>query len=832
MDKYSFVTEHAAVKKRSRYPLVIIGLLLVLCGAAISQLSSLKFDASADTLIAEGDPELAYYRRTAKTFAEQPFLVLTYTPLAGELISTQNIEQLEEIVNELKAVEGIKNVQSVLDAPLLRSPPIPLLELQKGFRTLTSNDVDYALARQELVTSPLFSELLISKDGQTTAIRIDLKSNPILQEKLNERSQLVATSLDITHLDHDIEQLTLADKAATQTTIDAVRAIRDRYTDTSILYLGGVPMVAADMVEFVKSDMATFGLAIVLLLATALYLFFRRLRWVLVPLGTTGVTLLLMMGLLAALGQPVTAISANMVALLAIITISFTIHLAERYRELYTSYKDDPVPCSLSYAAMRSKLAPCLYTAITTMMAFASLTTSDIVPVVDFGWMMCVGIAISLLVTYSFFASVLVWLPKNESVRSITHTPKLTAWFARMSTDYSRRVLAVALIAVVMAGFGMRQLEIGNRLVDYFRADTEIHRGLDFIDQQLGGTIPLDIILKFEPYQQLAAEAGDDSFDTFADEEADTYPERFWFTPEKLQVIDQLQTFLETKDALGKSISLANMERLARTFNDGEPLSYAELTTVMGILPESVRQSLITPYASPRTGELRISSRLHETGPVHDLQDLIASIEAFAVQKLHISAADIHVTGVAVLFSDMLEQLVQSQLSTVAFVILATFAMFALLLRSITLAVIGLAPNLLAAIMILAFMGYAGIPLDVMTITIAAVVIGIGVDDAIHYLHRFKEEVDAGHSTITAVQITHASTGKALYLTTLVVVIGFSVLLFSRFVPTLYFGWLTALAMAFALTANLCLLPALLVKIYRCKPVAESISKSIAQPST
>lgn len=801
-------------RKCLEFPLLIIGALLALCALAAYQARNLQFDASSDTLIARGDPELAYYNRMTKTFGQRPFLVLTYTPRTGDLLSDEHVEHLELLTHDLEAIDGVEGVFSLLDAPLLKSPPIPLAELAEGFRTLQSANIDFAMAHKELTNSPLFRELLISADGQTTAIRIDLEPDP----PPSERGRIVTegeSSADVgdalARADIEYRRLATAAKLRQQQTINAVRSVRDRYSDVATMYLGGVPMVASDMVALVKSDMAIFGLVILFLLMMSLYFFFRRLRWVLIPLGTTSVTILLTSGVLSALGWPITAVSSNFVSLLAIITISFTIHLIGRYRELYAepSHRSHG---DLAYDTMRSKLAPCLYTAATTIVAFASLVTSDIVPVMDFGRMMCVGIVISLVVTYSFFASILVLLPVNEPSESLSGTPAVTRWFAYASTHYPMRVLGVTALVVVAAFFGVGQLEVGNRIVEYFRSDTEIRQGLDFIDTTLGGTIPMDIVLTFDPYE--APDPSDDE-DDFAEAEPDPYPERFWFTPDKLAYVDRLQEFLGTKAVVGKSVSVANLERVARTFNDGEPLSYLALTAILGSVPETIRSTLIEPYASPATGELRISTRLHETGPHYDLNTLIQSIEDYATGDLGLDADAVHVTGVAVLFNNMLEVLLQSQISTILYVILATFTMFAVLLRSVSLAVIGVMPNLLAAAVILAFMGYAGIPLDLMTITIAAIVIGIGVDDAIHYMHRFKDELAEGKSTIDAVHATHASIGKALYFTSLTVVIGFSVLMFSRFVPTVYFGWLAALAMVLALISNLTVLPALLVKTYR-----------------
>jgi hypothetical protein len=774
-------------------PLLIISGLIVLCVWALYSVQSFRFDASADTLIARSDPELQYYNKITQTFGDVSFLVLTVTPKDYELFSPRGLELLKSIVDELAAVPDVSNVASLFDAPLLRSPPIPLDDLADGkFRTLASDDIDLNLARQELTSSALFSELLVSADGTSTAVRIDIAdSGQALDAAAKDRA--AATEAGV---------------------IEAVRAIRQHYAGHARLYLGGVPMVRADMVTFVKEDMAAFGGVVLLLLAGALYLFFRRLRWVLIPLATTLVTLLITTGVLATIGQPATTISSSFVALISIITISFTVHLINRYREVYARPEIES-QCSIVFETMRSKFMPCLYTALTTMVAFASLLTSDIVPVIDFGWIMCIGITISLLITYSFFASVLVLLPKNESCESIMSTPGLTAWFSAVVTRYPWRVIAATFVLAIVLVPGLASLTLGNRIVEYFRADTEIRQGLDFIDRELGGTIPIDIVLKFDPFQALAPAAEDDPFaDDFAaesDAKPDSFPERFWFSPQKIAKIDKLQQYLNGREAVGKSVSLASLERVGRGFNEDQPLSYLQLTAILGAVPESVRAAFIDPYASPSTGEVRISSRLHETGEQYDLDSLIGDIERFAVDTVGFAPDEIRITGVAVLFNGMLTQLLSSQLSTLGFVVLATFIMFALLLRSPYLGIVGVFPNALAAVGILAVMGVLGIPLDMMTITIAAIVIGIGVDDAIHYLHHYEKERQQGLSSRAAVQASHASIGKALYFTSLIVIIGFSVLLLSRFMPTVYFGALAAVAMGLALVANLALLPAILV---------------------
>jgi predicted RND superfamily exporter protein len=358
-----------------------------------------------------------------------------------------------------------------------------------------------------------------------------------------------------------------------------------------------------------------------------------------------------------------------------------------------------------------------------------------------------------------------------------------------------------------LAVAGINRVSLDNRFIDYFRSETEIHKGLNYIDRFLGGTIPLDIILHFPPYTNQASDVDSDFFT----EEEDIYPERYWFTPDKFAYLQKLHDYLEKKPEIGKIISILTLKQLGETLTDGEPLGSLQLMGAFGALPTDVRNEIIAPYASPQDGLVRLSARVHETVPAFSHSQLLADIESFTRTELGLAPDRVRLTGMEVLFNGMLKHLFDSQKSTLIFVIGATFLMFLILLRSAKLAILGLIPNIMSAAVILAFMGFAGIPLDMMTITIAAIIIGIGVDDAIHYLHRFKQEIAVVKDVRIAVENSHSGIGSALYYTSFTVVIGFSVLSFSNFVPTVYFGILTSLAMIGALLANLLLLPSLLV---------------------
>ena len=803
-----------------KWLLFVVAGLLALGGFFATRFS---FDASSETLVVKGDPDLAAYERVSETFGGDAFLLLTFAPHDGDSLSPANLDHLQRLRDRVLAIEGVTSVFSLLDAPLLSSPPIPLDQLANGFRTLTSPDVDMALAVEELRQSPLFRELLISIDGRTTAMRLDIAEDSALNDLKARRATLrdkvrltdaeadELESLDVRY--REGRQRFLSDRAQL---ISDVRQVRAEYSEFGLLHLGGVPMIAADMIQFVKNDLIVFGGTVVVLIMIILYLFFGSVRWVLLPIAAAGVTIVLTMGVLGFLEKPATVISSNFVSLLAITTISLTIHLIVRYRELL-QVSDGLDSEDLVEITMTSKFAPCLYTAVTTIAAFGSLTVSDIVPVEDFGWMMCLGIGIAFVVTFSFFPSALLLMGRAEPVIDFGKELGVTRVLSHLARWQSIAILMIALVWSAAAIFGISRVSLDNRFVDYFQDDTDISQGMAYIDKHLGGTVPFDVVLKFEPFEDLGEEDAlfDEEDDLFGDVEADAFPERYWYTRDKLDRVRTVHRFLEARDEVGKVVSLASLDELATQLNDGQPLNNVQIAAVLGALPLDLKNELIRPYGSPATGEVRLSARVIESGPHFDRNALVSEILTFTRDELNLDEHQVVVSGMLVLFNSMLQQLFSSQVDTLAYVLLAAFAMFVILLRSFLYALLGLIPNILSAATVVAFMGYAGIPLDMMTITIAAISIGIGVDNAIHYLHRFRIELAKWGDVRVAIAWSHASIGRALYFTGLTIIIGFSVLCFSNFVPTILFGLLTAVAMALALLANLTLLPSLLVLLVK-----------------
>lgn len=792
---------------------LVIGAILGALAAYYS--TRFAFDASAETLVVEGDPDFAAYEAITKTFTGDDFLVITFSPHEGPLLSDASIERMGELQDRLVAVQGVSSVFSLLDAPLLRSPPVPLTQLAQGLKTLRSPEVDRSLAIAELHGSPLFRELLISSDGTAGAMRANMAPDETLERITDRRSDLRSKATlsdqeraELSRLDHeytDVREKFLDSRAAL---IAEIRDIQREFSAFGRVHIGGVPMIAADMIAFVTNDLLIFGGTVVLLIMLVLYVAFRQIRWVLLPLAVAGMTVLYTIGLLGWMQKPATVVSSNFVALLLIMTISLTIHLIVRYRELQ-ALETGPRGGDLVSETMISKFAPCLYTALTTIAAFGSLTVSSIVPVEDFGWMMCLGVALAFLAAFTLFPAVLRLLDDAQDKELEKAEAALIRSLSEVSRSRPVLISCLSLIIAILAAFGISRLSLDNRFMDYFQEDTEIYQGMVYIDQNLGGTVPFEVVVTFKPWEQVEIE------DDFFADEVDPFPERYWFSRDKLDRLEVLHKALEARPEVGKVLSMSSLDELARQFTDGKALTDLEIVGVLGAVPQTIKTELIDPYASPTTGQMRLSGRVKESGPYFDRDALVTEVESLAQEELGFQADEIVVSGMVVLFNGMLQELFASQRDTLVYVVLATFAMFLILLRSLKFALLGLIPNLLSAAAVLGFMGIAHIPLDMMTTTIAAISVGIGVDFAIHYLHRYRAELADKGDAKASVAACHASIGRALYLTGITIIIGFSVLVFSNFVPTIMFGMLVSVAMGLSFIANLTLLPSLLVLTHR-----------------
>ena len=808
-------------------PLLVLLAVAALLATAAFYAGQFRLDASADTLVLENDADLRFYREVRETYGAEDFLVVTYRP-DGPLFGEASLQRLQAMSAELLALDNVTAITNILNVPLIDSPRLSLTEVQqRGVRTLSQPHTDPQLARQEFLSSPLYRDLIINRDGDTTAMLVVLRKDQRNAELLEERSRLRQLAREpgglnaeqaarLTEVENTYRTSSAALQKRTARDIAAIREVLDRYRDAATIFLGGVPMIASDMIDFVAEDIRVFGLGIAVFLLVLLTIAFRSLRWVAVPALICGASALAMVGLLGLMQWPVTVVSSNFISLMLIITLSLVVHLIVRYRELLAASPDGDQR-ELLRETLRSKMAPSLFTSATTVVSFASLVVSDIRPVIDFGLMMVCGVSFAFVLCMLMFPAMQARLsPGGGADPSGDVTQRITGAFATLIRRAGTPVLLAYLLLVVAGVVGISRLTVENRFIDYFKESTEIYQGMVVIDKELGGTTPLDVILDAPP--AFLAEQAAPEEDEFAGlpglggGNPITSGDSYWWNSFALEEIGRIHDYLESLDETGKVLSLATTADMLTMLNGDEPLNSFFLNLVYQFLPKDVKDILITPYLAPDGNQVRFSIRVIDSDPNLQRNALLEKIRSDLVDRFELQPEQVHLSGALVLYNNVLQSLVGSQVTTLAVVFAAILLMLLILFRSPSVALIAAVPTLVAAGLILGLMGWLRIPLDIMTITIAAITIGIGVDNAIHYSHRFREESAAGASPTDAMLAAHRSVGRAMYYTSVIVSLGFSILALSNFIPSIYFGLFTGLAMLLALIANLTLLPLLLMR--------------------
>ena len=823
-------------------------IVLVLAATLLMSLGlpNFKLDASADSLTLEYDEDLNYFREVSKRYGSDNFLIITFSPKSGDLLDKENLDILDSISNQLRDISGIEATISMLDVPLLYSPKISISDLDQPLNTVTSEGVDKQLAKQEFLTSPIYKDMLLSADGKTTGIVATLSLDQQYLSLVTQRDNLKllrdTQGLSLQQ-NHELETISAeflnyrtAKTAEDHRRVAQVRKLMDQYRDRATIYLGGPDMITADMIDFIKSDLAIFGIGILLFMLATLAFIFRAVRWVILPVVTCAICLTIVLGFLSWIDWRLTVISSNFVSLLLIITLALTIHLIVRYRELHAA-KTKQDQRQLVTETIESMAKPCLYTVLTTIVAFSSLVVSNIRPVIDFGWMMTIGIVVALVVSFIVMPAGMMIMGKQKIVAKKDASGAITAKFANFTERRGTVVLLFALLLTLLSGYGIYRLEVENRFIDYFKSDTEIYRGMEVIDTALGGTTPLDIIIQAPSFEQSYAASDDseinnddddydlddeyDEFDEYGDIDeygniendnaVEPLKESYWFSSAGLTVLSELTEFLQSQPEIGKVSSLVQLNQVAADLT-GHKLNDFEIAFMRQSLSVDIYQQLVAPYLLEDLDEARIQLRAMETAGLKR-KELLAKIQQFATEEVGIAEKDIRFTGLLVLYNNMLQSLFKSQIMTLGAVFIGIMLMFLILFRSLKLSLIAIIPNFLAAGTVLGGMGIFKIPLDMMTITIAAITVGIGVDHSIHYITRFRREFAKDSNYIASMHRAHNSIGQALFYTAITIIIGFSILALSNFIPSIYFGLLTGLAMIAALLGSMTLLPKLILMI-------------------
>lgn len=803
-----------------KYPKGVLSAVLAFILILAFFATKLEIDASSETLLLEDDTDLQFAREIGKRYATSDVLIVTFSPKQGDLLSSDSLNDLEQLSQELMQLPMTASVTSVLNVPLLQASELEITSLVDGIPTLQKSTIEKSKIKKEFLNSPLYKQNLVSKDFKTTALLINLKPNLKYFKLLNQRNTLIKKQKETTLSKVELESLSHIKKAfktyrdkyriKEHDNIESVRTIIKKYDKRSTLFLGGVSMIADDIVGFVRNDLMVYGSTLIALLILILWVIFRQLRWVLLPVLICTFSVIATAGALGYFGWEITVISSNFIAMQLIITISIVLHLIVRYRELSLKYTHAN-QSKLVVNTMLSKLNPSFFAIITTIAGFSSLVFSNIQPVIQLGWMMSVGIALSLLIAFIVFPAVLIQLPVIKPNVKFENDMKLTTYCAYLVQFKGKRILISTILFVILALMGASQLIVENSFINYFKSNTEIYKGMEVIDTKLGGTTPLDVIVTFaqEEVEEAVEEEGDE-FDSFDDEfDASENDEKYWFTQEKMQKIKQVHEYLLSQKEIGNVQSFGTLLQVGKTINKNKEMDSVTLGLLYNKIPEEYKSLILSPYINLEANQVRFATRIIDSNENLRRDELLTRINTDL--KTLLPNDTVRLSNLMVLYNNMLQSLFDSQIKTLGFVILILFVMFVVLFRSAKLAFIAIVSNIVPIGIIFAVMGFGHIPLDIMTITIAAISIGIGVDDTIHYIHRFKEEFKKDHDYINVMKRSHNSIGYAMTYTSLAVMVGFSILVLSNLIPTIYFGLLTVVVMVTILASALLLLPYLII---------------------
>ena len=789
-----------------KHILLLLGLLMF---ASSYGINNFKLDASSDALVIEGDQALKTYRSIEKEFGSSDFLIVVFEPY-GEIFSSEIVELIKKLDTELGEVDRVESVLSIIDAPVFFQPRVPLVDVSDNLKDLDNPDINLALAKDEFLNNPIYQSLIISKDGNTTAIQINIKANEnynnLIERRyealeLNDKELVMALSSQISKFNDEISNQNVE-------TIKSIREVISSYKDYGTIYLGGPSMIATDMMSFIQDDLVVFGLGVAIVFALMLYLFFGNIWFVFLPLTNAFLATFSTAAFLGFMDWKISVVSSNFIALLLILTISLTVHVLVKFNELMDVISSKKERLN---ETLRQIIAPCFFAAFTTGIAFISLLSGELKPVIEFGKMMSVGILFAFVTTFTFIPSALI-LIKNIKTKDILKLHKITDILYGFSKKNTLIIFLISLIATCLLILGSSKLEVENKFIDYFDTSTEIYQGMLKIDEDLGGTATLDIIIS-EPIDNFIDEGEEDDLfidDLFEDDSSEA--SGYWWNIYSLSKLEEIHDYLSSKEEIGKVLSVASGIKLAREINEGEDLNDLELALLRSVLPEDIKDTLLYSYINEDDSVVRISTRVVETAPGLNRNNLIKEIEYDLVENFNLDEDQFEITGLAVLYNNMLQSLFAAQIGSISIVFAVIALMFLLIFKSFKAMIIGLIPNIFVALSVVGVLGLLSLPLDIMTITVAAISVGMAVDNTIHYMYRYKKEMKQTNDPMMAMKNSHINVGRALFYTAATIAIGFSILAFSNFFPTVLFGIFTSMALIISFISSLTLLPNLLVK--------------------
>ena len=801
-------------KKILEQPKLILVFSLILLSLAFYQGNKFQLDASADTLLIENDPDLNYLRSVNERYSSEDFFVVTYSP--KQTLNKSNINEFKKFVNEINNFKWVSKTISILNSPLFESSDKPLIEKIKDIEYITSKDVDFNKALKELKNSPVYKKLIINDDASVFGIVVYIKDNQeylsalkLNKNFLDKKQKNQLTSLDKIQFEKHSIYLEKLKKQRNKEYEDYNAEIRSHivnYKSQSSINLSGIPMIVEDLINYVKKDIAIFGSGVFIFMLITLWIIFRDIKWVIFPLLSCLISIALMIGTLGYLNWKVTVISSNFISIMLVLTMEINIHYIQRYKQFQNLYPKK-TETQLTQLTSNGIFQSILYGVFITIIGFLSFIFCDIRPVIDFGYMMSVGLIISMLVTMILLPSLIIQFKPKIAKKNKTKDSKFFKNLANFAINQKLLIIFSSAAILLASFYGSSKITVENSFINYFNKNTEIYKGMKLIDEKLGGTTPLEIIVKFKE----TSSKKDSSDDFFETSNSDEFKDSYWFTNFRTETITNVHKYLESLPEIGKVLSFYSVIQMGEKINANKKLGSLEMAILYSKLPDDIKKNIVTPYISIENNEARFSVRVVDSNPNLNRKELLKKIQNHLEENLKISNDDFKVTGVFVLFNNQLQSLYKSQIQTLSFSYFGILVALFILFRSWKLSLIASAPDIVASMLILGSLGFLKIPLDMMTITIATIVMGIGTRAGIYYINRFKSEFAIHKDYKNTIIACHETVGRSIVIAALTIIFGFSILVLSNFNPTINFGILIGIAIFAALILSLTIMPLLLL---------------------
>lgn len=751
----------SVISLAARNATVVFIILIALTAAAVMELPNVRIQVSAQGLMAEDDPAYQQYQEMLKTFgSSESVAVIMRDPQLFTRSNLLLVEQVHKQLEGLAFVEGIDslftldNVSNV-DGDVIFSPYLS---------PLPESDADLQAIRDKALLSPFILRNLLSPDATTMALNVRLKKG---------------------------DELTASDSEIVEQINQALQPLNDQMEEVFAL---GMPYVLGGLSELIKVDQKSVLPLSMVALLLVLFITLRRPTAVILPFLTAGMSVVWTLALMSLTGYSVNVMTSIVPALLVVIGSTEDIHLLSAW--YHARAKGESGLDAINSMSNATGLAIML-TFITTYMGFLSISLNDISLLQEFGVVASTGLLINFVITITLIPAVLSWsrFPakgsdvSNEKPESIDVYGRFASRLFDVVTDHKRAILVLSAVISVISIYWATTIEVDNDNMSYFKQDAPIHYKSRFMHEHLAGMQTLDIVLT-SPIE-----------DTFL---------RLRY----LETVEALQRYLDTSGYFDKTTSFVDYIKVINQVMDGLNPDEFYLPEEDGLIREYmlfVSPESVKPYVDQRFTKTRIIAR-HNISSSIELKKVIADIERFASEEL-LPGLGLVITGDAVLSKKAADRMVEGQVTSLLFMLIVIVTIISVLFLSFKAGLVAAIPNVFPVIVLFGIMGITGVTLNTGTAMVAAIAIGICVDDTMHFLVSYNQQMRHYDDPVDGIRAALQHEARPIMSTSMALALGFGVLAFSDFPPVVDFGLLSAMVIVFAVIANFVLLPILLYYI-------------------